>query len=235
MGFLEDRAGLAGKVAVVVGGAQGTGQAVTLALAKAGVTIAFCDWAETELGETDAQLEQLGRRLTPAHTLDVRDDEKLASFFGAVDKASDHIDILVNVAGGVLRKPFIEQEPEEWDATMRWNWTYALNSIRHAIPRIQASGRGGSVINFTTIEAHRAVPRYALYGAAKAALANFTRSMALEFGPERIRFNSIAIDVTESPGMRRNVAPSENPERDAALRGEGMRMYIFIGPCRRRR
>jgi NAD(P)-dependent dehydrogenase (short-subunit alcohol dehydrogenase family) len=228
MSFLEERANLAGKVAVVIGGAQGVGRAVTSSLGRAGVDVAVCDWAEDELAEAASELDGLGRHIM-SEVVDVKEPERLDGFFDAFDSLSDRLDILVNVAGGVFRKPFLEQDPDEWAMTIQWNLLYALHSVRRATLRMRAGGRGGSIVNFTTIEAHRAVPRYAIYGAAKAALTNFTQSMALELGPDGIRINTIAIDVTQSPGSNRNRVPWPNPERSDELADARARMYVPLG------
>ncbi len=66
---------------------------------------------------------------------------------------------------------------------------------------MRAGGRGGSIINITTIEAHRAAPGFAVYSAAKAAATHFARTLAVELGPDRIRVNNVAPDITPTPNM----------------------------------
>src|ERR1700741_4896015 len=110
MGLLEAHADLAGKVAVVVGGASGfIGRAVTLTLAKAGVSVACCDndapAVEAIVGEVEA-LGAGGRILSGQ--ADVLEPEELDGFYDRVAREFESVDILVNVAGGVKRSPFME-------------------------------------------------------------------------------------------------------------------------------
>jgi len=80
-----------------------------------------------------------------------------------------------------------------------------------ATPVMIRGQRGGSIINISTIEASRAAPNYAVYGACKAGMLNFTRSMALELAEHRIRVNAIAPDYTVTPGVRGNITGPVNP------------------------
>jgi len=111
------------------------------------------------------------------------------------------LDTLVNVAGGTFRAPFETQSPRAWDALIRANFGHILHTTSRAIPAIRAGGRGGSIVNITTIEAHRAAPGFAVYSAAKAAATHFARTMAVELAPERIRINNVAPDITPTPNM----------------------------------
>jgi 3-oxoacyl-[acyl-carrier protein] reductase len=70
-----------------------------------------------------------------------------------------------------------------------------------AIPRMKAGGRGGSIVNMTTIEAHRAAPGFAVYSAAKAAVEEFSRTLAVELAPDGIRVNCVAPDIAPTPNM----------------------------------
>jgi NAD(P)-dependent dehydrogenase (short-subunit alcohol dehydrogenase family) len=94
----------------------------------------------------------------------------------------------------------MDTTPEHWEHDIQRNYRYVLQSIQRAVPLIRKGGRGGSIINFTTIEAHRGAGTFAVYAGAKAGLENFTRAIAVELGPERIRVNTIAPDQTPSMG-----------------------------------
>jgi NAD(P)-dependent dehydrogenase (short-subunit alcohol dehydrogenase family) len=206
MGYLEERANLAGKVAAVVGGAAGVGAGVTMALAQAGVDIAFCDINAEAVDSTRAEVEQLGRRVTGRVT-DAWDLEQLAVFYERFDDDFDRLDILVNVVGGTRRRPFTDATFEQWPADIHRNLMWAMQSMSLAIPRIRAGGRGGSIISFTTIEAHRGAAGYAAYAGAKAGLVNFSRALAVELGSERIRVNLVAPDTTPSQSIGRMMTP----------------------------
>src|SRR6266403_303190 len=117
------------------------------------------------------------------------------------------------------------------------NFGYVLESTRLAVPLLRESGRGGSIVNFTTGEAHRGAGGFAVYAGAKAATTNFSRAMAWEFGPEGIRINVVAPDTTASEGNRRAL-PAELQALNAAHPSNGGTAPIrctFPWGCLRRR
>ena len=231
MGYLEQRANLDGKVAAVVGGGQGIGAAVTTALAAAGVDVALCDVDADAAERTRRAVEQLGRRVT-AQVADALDPEQLADFFATIDRDFDRLDILVNIVGGARRKLFTETTPDDWAEQIHRNFGWAIQSTSLAVPRLRAGGRGGSIISFTTIEAHRGAASYAVYAGAKAGLTNFSRSLAVELAAEGIRVNTIASDATPSA---RITAMLEEQERRAPetmspeLRAKALAIYVPAG------
>jgi NAD(P)-dependent dehydrogenase (short-subunit alcohol dehydrogenase family) len=200
MGWWEERAGLEGTVAVVTGGAGGLGRGATLDLVANGVKVAVLDRDEAAVAEIGADLV---RRNADAfvHTGDARDPAVLAALFEAVDQRWGRLDTLVNVVGGTFKGAFADSTPKAWDALLRTNLMHVLHATSLAIPRIRAGGRGGSIINITTIEAHRAAPNFAVYSAAKAAVTQFSRTLAVELAPDRIRVNCVAPDITPTPNM----------------------------------
>ena len=216
MSLLDAHAGLAGKVAVVVGGAGGfIGRGVTLALAKAGVAIATCDNDDEGLSTIGPEVEALGSRILSVRA-DVTDSEALDAFYDRVEGQFDRLDIVVNVPGGVKRSLFVETTREENARDIRLNYGYVIDSVRRAIPLIRRGGRGGSIINFTTIEAHRGAATYAVYAGAKAATTNFSRALAVELGGDGIRVNLIAPDTTRARASNSALYP-EDFARLAAL------------------
>ena len=227
-GFLDRRGGLAGRVAAIVGGGGGIGAAVTVALAGAGVDIVFCDIDGAASEKTKAAAESLGRRAAYI-TADATDAAELAGFYRSVAEFAPRLDIVVNVVGGVRRGAFMERGTADDAKDMRRNFGYVIDSIRHAVPLIRSGGRGGSIINFTTIEAHRGAATFAVYASAKAATTNLTRALAVEFGADRIRLNALAPDTTPSQGNA-DAMPADLPARMMALpsdaRCAGMEMYI---------
>jgi NAD(P)-dependent dehydrogenase (short-subunit alcohol dehydrogenase family) len=206
MSLIEQRANLNGKVAAIVGGASGIGAAVTLTLAGAGVDVAFCDINSVGVARAQNAAETLGRRAL-AMTADATNAQQLANFYAATSSQFERLDILVNVVGGVRRRNFMDATAEECAADIHRNYGYVIESVRHAVPLIRKGGRGGSIINFTTIEAHRGAAGFAVYAGAKAATTNFTRALAVELGSDRIRVNTLAPDTTPSEGNVRALAP----------------------------
>jgi NAD(P)-dependent dehydrogenase (short-subunit alcohol dehydrogenase family) len=231
MSYLDERANLAGKVAVVVGGAFGVGAAVTMALAEAGVDIAFCDRKADAVRTTQAAVTGLGRHARGWVT-DAFDPAQLDAFYDACDKEFDRVDILVNVAGEAHIRPFVTTTPAEWTSDVHQNFGWVMQSTSRALPKMLAGGRGGSVINFTTIEAHRGAAGLAAYAGAKAGLTNFSRALGVELAPQRIRVNLIAPDTTPSETSSNTVSPEvleaighTSPELVARSYG----MYVPMG------
>jgi NAD(P)-dependent dehydrogenase (short-subunit alcohol dehydrogenase family) len=229
MGLLEAHAGLAGKVAVVVGGAgEIIGRAVTLGLAKAGVSIATCDIHEDAVAAIVPEVEALGVRILSVHA-DAGDPQALDAFYDEVEAGFGAVNIVVNVVGGVKRSLFMNTTHEDNARDIRLNYGYVIDSCRRAIPLIRKSGNGGTIINFTTIEAHRGAATYAVYAGAKAATTNFSRALAVELGGEQIRVNLIAPDT--SPARTSNAALyPEDLQRFAELGDDAMartlEMYV---------
>jgi NAD(P)-dependent dehydrogenase (short-subunit alcohol dehydrogenase family) len=229
MGLLEAHAGLAGKVAVVVGGAGGfMGRGITLALAQAGVRIAACDNDDEAVHTIVQEVEALGSRILSVRA-DVTDADTLDAFYDRVEAELDRVDIVVNVAGGVKRSLFAETTRADNARDIRLNYGYIIDSVQRAIPLIRRGGRGGSIINFTTIEAHRGAATYAVYAGAKAATTNFSRALAVELGGDGIRVNLIAPDTSPARASNSALYPQDF-ERLAALGEDALaatyKMYV---------
>jgi 3-oxoacyl-[acyl-carrier protein] reductase len=199
LGHLDERAGLAGKAAVVIGGGAGLGQATVDDLARSNVRVVVCDNDGDALTATRARSELEGTSVVTVEG-DGRDPAVLDAVFERVDEAFGRLDILVNVVGGTFQQAFGESSPRGWDALIRTNFTWLLSATQLAIPRMRAAG-GGSIVNFTSIEGHRAAPNFAVYAAMKAAVTNFSRTVAVELAPHGIRVNCVAADLVPTEGL----------------------------------
>ncbi len=197
--FLARRAKLEGKCAAVLGGGGGIGASISSALADAGVDVMICDINEETLSETRDILAPTGR-LRLAEVFDVAEPAALDEFYRLVEENSERLDIVVNVAGGTHRTDFVTATAEQVARDIQRNYGYVVQSVQRAVPLIRRRDEGGSIINFTTVEAHRGAAGFAVYAGAKAATANLTRALAVELGAERIRLNCIAPDTTPSQG-----------------------------------
>jgi NAD(P)-dependent dehydrogenase (short-subunit alcohol dehydrogenase family) len=191
--MLDEWAALAGKVAVIPGGAGGMGRSCAVALARAGVAVAVCDRDEAGLAEVAEEIAALDVPSTFAH-FDVRDSDALAAFYDQVDREHGRVDIVVNIVGGGFRAQTIDMTANGTMAVIRQNFVYLLESCQHAARRMIAQGTGGSIVNMSTIEARRAMPDMGVFGAMKAAVEHLTMTMAVELGPHGIRVNAIAPD-----------------------------------------
>ena len=189
---------LTDRVAVVTGAAVGIGEAVAGALARFGAHVGICDRDVPNLDGTADTIESAGRRVVAAE-LDVRDEEASAAFVERVAAELGPIDVLVNNAGGGFFADFLSVNAKGQDTLIRENFGSVTNLIHATVA--QMPPRGGSIVNLTSIEAHRAAPGFAVYSAMKAAVASLTKSLALELGPRRIRVNCVAPDVIPTPGV----------------------------------
>jgi 3-oxoacyl-[acyl-carrier protein] reductase len=198
--YLEERLGLTGKVAMIIGGAGGLGLPCAVDLARSGVHLVIVDRDEARMKECLAMLETTGVRVT-GHICDARDAASLEAVFTSAGSEFGHLDVLVNVVGGTFRQPFRESTPRGWDALVRANFLWLLHATKLAIPLLEKGPRGGSIINVTSIEAHRAAPGYAVYAGLKAAVVNFSRTLAVELAPTGIRVSSVAPDRVPTAGL----------------------------------
>ncbi len=186
---------LTDKVVVVTGAAQGIGKAAAISCAAFGADVAICD--RKPMDDTVAQIEGLGRRVVTG-SLDVRDADAVAGHLAEVQSAFGRVDVLVNNAGGTFVSPFLEVNDKGTKALVDNNYTQVLHFIRGCAPLFPDTG--GSIINITSVEAHRAAPGFAIYASMKAAVEQLTRSLALELADRWIRVNCIAVDAIATEG-----------------------------------
>jgi len=189
---------LTDRVAIVTGAAVGIGEAIAGAFARFGAHVAVCDRDVPNLDATADLVEAQGRRVVAAE-LDVRDEAAAAEFVTTAARELGPVDVLVNNAGGGFWAGFLDVNRKGQDALISENFRSVTNLVRPAVAVM--AERGGSIVNLTSIEAHRAAPGYAVYSAMKAAVASLTKTLALELGHRGIRVNCIAPDVIPTPGV----------------------------------
>lgn len=199
-----EMASLAGRVALVTGGGAGIGAAIVRCFASFGASVVIAD-IDVETMETLRRELETHDAEVLAVPCDVRDQAEVDSLFGAIRDRFGRLDVLVNNVGGVERKMFLEMTEDQWLADIDLNLVQAFRCTRSAAKWMIEQDVRGSIINMTTIEGYRAAPGYGPYAAAKAGLANFTKTMALELAPWGIRVNSIAPDATMTPGIATHV------------------------------
>jgi NAD(P)-dependent dehydrogenase (short-subunit alcohol dehydrogenase family) len=217
-------------VAVVTGGGAGLGRGIALALATAGAHVAVLDIDAERAASTAGEIEARGRRGL-AQAVDVMDTDALRDAIETTAETFGRIDVLVNNAGGVAARPFLEQSERSWRRHIDINLVSMLAAISAAVPVMIAGECGGSIINVASIEGTRAAPAFAVYAACKAAMLNFTRTMALELAEHGIRVNAITPDWTRTPGnsgYRTGPVPQPLPHRGSEL-DESLRAYVPLG------
>lgn len=185
------------RIAVVTGAARGIGRATAEALARFGADVAICDRDRSGLAETAGMIEAAGRRVHAAE-LDVRDRVAVTRFVTDAAVELGPIDIVVNNAGGGFHADFLDTSPKGQAALVDENFSSVTHVVRAAVPVMAPDG--GAIVNVTSVEAHRAGPGFAVYSAMKAAVANLTKSLAMELAERRIRVNCVAPDMIPTPG-----------------------------------
>ena len=188
--------------ALVTGAARGIGRATAIALARFGAHVAVCDRLGDELEATVAEIASLGREASSA-VLDVRDAEAVQAWVGRLADGWRDLHVLVNNAGGGFVSEVTELSAKGQAALIAENFTQVVDVTRTCVPLLVAGGGaegGSSVVNVTSVEAHRAGPGFGIYSAMKAGVENLTKTLALELATRRVRVNAVAPDMIPTPG-----------------------------------
>jgi len=191
---------LEGQVAVVTAGGGGIGRAIALLFAQAGADIVVCDILPDRCEEVADKVRGFGRKALGIPT-DVMNGEQVRAVIAAADKEFGRIDVLVNNAGGGSKRNFVDQSERSWQRTIDMNYLSMLHATKAALPIMIREGRGGSIVNVSSIEGSRAAPTYAVATSLKAAMNGFTRTLSLEVADHGIRVNAIAPDEAITPGI----------------------------------
>ena len=186
---------LEGRRALVSGGGGGIGQAISFAFAAHGAHVVVAEVNPSRAEETVAQIHAAGGQ-AEAVAVDVTDADAVL----ALAATAAPLDVLVNNVGHYLfpGQDFVDSTPEQWDALYRVNLEHILRLTHAVLPGMIKRGKGGSIINLSTVEAFRAKPQSAVYAAFKGAITQLTKSVAMEVGIHGIRVNAIAPDLTAS-------------------------------------
>jgi NAD(P)-dependent dehydrogenase (short-subunit alcohol dehydrogenase family) len=181
---------LEGKVVLVTGAGRGLGRAGALALAGAGADCVLVSRTRSQLEETAAAVEALGRKALVAPA-DARNGAEIEATVAAAVARFGRIDILFNNAGTNVRKPVVEMTDEEWHTVMETN-VKGVFVVARAVARQMIAQRGGVIIN--TSSASSVVPERdkVVYASSKGAIMQFTKGLAMELAPHGIRVNAIA-------------------------------------------
>ena len=185
---------LDGKRALVTGAGRGIGLAIAQAYAAAGASVTLCARTVAEVEGEAAALTAVGLSAT-ALVADVTDVVGFADRIAAVPA----FDVFVNNAGTNRPKPLTEVTEEDYDAVLGLNLRAAFFAAKAVTGRMLTNGNGGSVINMSSQMGHVGAANRTLYCASKWAIEGFTKALAVELGPHRIRVNTLCPTFIETP------------------------------------
>jgi len=187
---------LTGKVAAVVGGASGIGEAVTIGAVRLGARVVCCDLNERAASSVATRGSRDGS--CEAAALDIRDAGAVDRRFDEIRARHGSLDIVICTPSINVRKKILEYRPEDFDRVVDLNLKGNFNVLRSA-GRIMTSARRGSIVLFSSIRSQVVEPGQSVYAATKAGIVQMARTAACEFGPYGVRVNAIGPGVIETP------------------------------------
>ncbi|WP_445258975.1 glucose 1-dehydrogenase [Nocardioides aurantiacus] len=181
---------LEGKATVITGADSGIGRAAAIAFAREGADVVISYLSEdADAQDTARYVEEAGRRAVLVRG-DLSDPQHCRDLVARAVEELGRIDVLVNNAAYQMSHPTLEEiSDEEWDHTIATNFSAMFHLVKAALPHM---GEGGSIIGSSSVNSDSPSPDLAPYAATKAAVANFSASLAQMLGSRGIRVNSVA-------------------------------------------
>ncbi len=192
---------LSGRVAIVTGGNRGIGRALALGLAEAGAAVAIFARDEAKNQATLKELLATGGRAL-ALRVDLKRREQLKPAFDEVERRLGPVDIMVNNAAYATLTSVVDTSEEDWDGVLAVNLNAAFFFCKYAARSMIRRGKGGKIINVTSLASAFGSGVFPSYAVTKGGLAQLTRSLAIELAPHNIQVNALApgwvtTDMTE--------------------------------------
>lgn len=205
------------RVAIVTGGGTGIGRAISEALAQSGAHVVICSRKMEHLTDTAKKIQTMGRQ-SLALSCDVRKEEEVKNVVEQTVKKFGKLDILVNNAGASFVCALEEVTLNGWNAIFGINATGTFLFSKAACKEMKKRSKG-AIVNIASIAGRDGSPMMAPYGAAKAAVINLTRAMAVEFSQYNIRVNCVApgLIITEAVQQQMGITPESTKDRFQAV------------------
>ncbi len=178
------------QIAVVTGAGQGIGAATALELARCGLDVALVDVNEDTLSGTVDGVQHATAVRSGGYVADVSDPDEVAELMARVTEELGPPTVLVNNAAIGRYAPVEQLSLEDWNRTIAVNLTGPFLCIREFLGRVPASG--GAIVNIASIAGHLGSPGSSAYASSKGGIIAFTRVLAVELAPRRIRVNAVS-------------------------------------------
>jgi NAD(P)-dependent dehydrogenase (short-subunit alcohol dehydrogenase family) len=192
---------LAGKIALISGGATGMGGASSRLFAAEGAKVGVVDRNEDAGRAVVAEIQAAGGTAVFA-AADVANEAQVNAAVAAISTQIGAPNVLFNHAGTIIIKPFLETTLQEWDWLMGVNVTSMFLMTKAVLPGMLSQG-GGAIVCTSSISAVAATPREVVYNASKGACHMFAQSIAVEFRDQNIRCNTVCPGFVKTPhGLR---------------------------------
>ncbi len=192
------------KIAAITGASRGIGRACALALAADGFDIALIGRTLESLEAVAAEIQALSH-----NTFVLQADASSLESLKAALNSLPRLDVLVNNVGTNIPEPFLEVTEAHFDQIFDLNVRSAFFATQIAVQKILEHGEGGAIINITSQMGHVGAPNRTVYCASKHALEGFTKALAVELAPQKIRVVSVAPTFIETDLTRPML---ENPD-----------------------
>lgn len=191
---------LAGTTSVVTGAGRGIGRAVAELFAAAGAQVVVADIEAANAGRVADAIAAAGGKAIAVPT-DVAEEITVRALYARALEAFGRLDSVVHAAAVFPKYALLDVSVEQWDRIQAVNLRGSMLVMREAIRHMRTAGRGGCIVNISSVSGERAaVFHNAAYGASKAGLINLTRNAALEFGGDGIRVNAVLPGGTATEG-----------------------------------
>ena len=215
---LNELISLAGKRAIITGGAMGIGFAISYRLAEAGAIVLVSDINAEAAQKASEELKSYGYKTTFTQC-DVSSEEAVRDMVDIAVRDMDGIDILVNNAGIYPRIPLSQVTRDDFEHVISVNLTGTFLCSRYASMKMIEQRAGGCIINIASVDSlHPSSTGFSAYDSSKGGVLMLTKSMALELGPHNIRVNAIAPGGIMTPGMLSRTRESSNEQVKAQLK-----------------